>query len=71
MSTNSAHQTCNHPARDVTIVALGSAVVALVAVIAVMALDGGPLAALAGSGSAFAAAFSVGMGVLAHMKRTA
>ncbi|GAA1148215.1 MULTISPECIES: hypothetical protein [Streptomyces violaceusniger group] len=71
MSTNSAHQTCNHPARDVTIVALGSAVVALVAVIAVNALDGGPLAALASGGSAFAAAFSVGMGVLAHLKRTA
>ncbi|MER8068307.1 hypothetical protein ABTZ59_08425 [Streptomyces sp. NPDC094034] len=71
MSTNSVHQTCNHPARDVTIVTLGSAVMALAAAIMVMALDGDPLAALAGSGSAFAAAFSAGMGVLAYMKRTA
>jgi hypothetical protein len=69
VSANSTHQTCNHPARDVVIVALVSAVLCLVAAILVMAFDGDPLTTFAGSGSTFAAVFTGGMGVLAHLKR--
>ena len=72
MSANSTQQhACNHPGRDVVIVSLCAVVVSLVAVIVVMTYDGGPLAAFGASGSAFAAAFSGGMGVLSHLKRTA
>ncbi|MFD7320505.1 hypothetical protein ACFV9D_05325 [Streptomyces sp. NPDC059875] len=68
----SAHATqsnvCRHPGRDVAIVALSAVVVALVAVVVVMAVDGGPLAVLGAGGTSLAAAFTVGMGVLQHLK---
>ena len=72
MSANSTQQhACHHPGRDVVIVCLCAVVVSLVAVIVVMACDGGPLAVFGASGSAFAATFSGGMGILSHLKRTA
>ncbi|CAM5265479.1 hypothetical protein GCM10010299_36400 [Streptomyces tanashiensis] len=67
----SAHATqsniCRHPGRDVAIVALSAVVVALVAVV-VMAVNGGPLAILGAGGTSLAASFTVGMGVLQHLK---
>ncbi|MHB9859069.1 hypothetical protein [Streptomyces sp. YIM S03343] len=72
MSANSTQQlACTHPGRDVAIVSLCAVVVSLVAVIVVMAFHGDPLATFGASGSAFAAAFSGGMGVLSYLKRTA
>ncbi|MFF5298250.1 hypothetical protein OH768_53210 [Streptomyces sp. NBC_01622] len=72
MPANSTQQlACTHPGRDVAIVSLCAVVVSLVAVIVVMAFHGNPLATFGASGSAFAAAFSGGMGVLSHLKRTA
>ncbi|MEW9340115.1 hypothetical protein [Streptomyces tanashiensis] len=49
------------------IVALSAVVVALVAVV-VMAVNGGPLAILGAGGTSLAASFTVGMGVLQHLK---
>ncbi|MFD9205987.1 hypothetical protein ACFVZM_06865 [Streptomyces sioyaensis] len=71
MSTTSAHQTCNHPARDVAIVGLSSAVVSLAATIVVMAFSGPPLAIFGAGGSTFVAAISAGMNILSHIRRNA
>ncbi|XUL85398.1 hypothetical protein ACQ86D_00755 [Streptomyces galilaeus] len=72
MSANSTQQfACTHPGLYVAIVILCTVVVSLVAVIVVMAFHGNPLATFGASGSTFAAAFSGGMAVLSHLKRTA
>ncbi|MFE0785277.1 hypothetical protein ACFW4T_03425 [Streptomyces mutabilis] len=68
MSTNSAHQVCHHPARDITIVALASGVVSLGTAVTTMAFDVSPLATLTSSGGAFIAGLSAGMNVLNHVK---
>ncbi|MFF8265058.1 hypothetical protein [Streptomyces virginiae] len=72
MTTNTTHQSaCSHPGRDITIVALLAALVALTTYIVVMALKGGALVGLGSAGSAFAAAFTAGMVVLQYVKRDA
>jgi hypothetical protein len=69
VSTNSTHQACHHPARDITIVALVSGVVSLGTAVTTMAFDVSPLATLTSSGGAFIAVLSAGMNVLNHVKR--
>ncbi|MGW1705040.1 hypothetical protein ACWCP8_05680 [Streptomyces sp. NPDC002206] len=69
MSTNSTHQACHHPARDITIVTLVSGVVSLGTAVTTMAFDVSPLATLTSSGGAFIAVLSAGMNVLNHVKR--
>lgn len=70
MSTNSTHQGCHHPARDITIVALVAGVLSLGTAVTTMAFDVSPLATLTSSGGAFIAVLSAGMNVLSHVKRT-
>ncbi|MGW9137341.1 hypothetical protein [Streptomyces sp. NPDC055681] len=43
MSTNSTHQTCNHPGRDISIVVLSAGVVSLGTAVTTTALGVGPL----------------------------
>lgn len=69
MSTSSTHHQCDHPVRDVAIVALSAAVTCLVAAVVVMILSGDPLAVISGSGATFVAAFTIGMTVLSHIRR--
>ncbi|MFF4399079.1 hypothetical protein [Streptomyces sp. NPDC001480] len=69
MSIHSTQQTCNHPARDLTIVALASGVVSLGTAVATMALHASPLASLTTSGAAFMAVLTAGMNVLKHIRR--
>jgi hypothetical protein len=71
VSANSTHQTCNHPARDITIVALVSGVACLGTAVTTMAFNVSPLATLTGSGGAFIAVLSAGMNILSHIKRDA
>jgi hypothetical protein len=71
VSSTSTQQGCDHPARDITIVALGSAVVSLVATIIVMAFSGDPLAIFAACGGAFVASLGAGTNILSHVKRRA
>ncbi|MGW0768914.1 hypothetical protein [Streptomyces sp. NPDC002671] len=69
MSTHSTHRTCNHPGRDISIVALCSTVVSLGAAVTTMALHAGPLVILSSSGGAFVAIAGIGMNVLNHVRR--
>ncbi|MET8114927.1 hypothetical protein [Streptomyces prasinus] len=71
MSTNSTPQSCHHPARDITIVALTSGVISLGTAITTMACGVSPLMTLTSSGGAFIAVVSAGMNVLNHVKRDA
>ncbi|MFG2196377.1 hypothetical protein [Streptomyces sp. NPDC048639] len=71
MSVNSTHQACDHPARDIAIVALGSIVVALVAAVVMVAFNARALAVFAASGTSLAASLGVGMNILSHVKRGA
>ncbi|MEU9011519.1 hypothetical protein AB0D12_17410 [Streptomyces sp. NPDC048479] len=71
MSSNSANQhACNHPGRDLTIVALSATLAALSAVIIVMSVHGAPLDVLKAGGGAFSAVAGVGMVVLQYLKRS-
>ncbi|MFJ3336858.1 hypothetical protein [Streptomyces sp. NPDC086766] len=69
MPTNSTHQTCHHPARDITIVALVSGVASLGTAITTMAFNVSLLATFTTSGGAFIAVLSAGLNVLNHVKR--
>ncbi|MEU2301231.1 hypothetical protein [Streptomyces antibioticus] len=69
MSTNSAQQTCHHPARDITIVTLASGLVSLGTAVVTMALQASPFAVLTSSGATFMAVLTAGMNVLQHVKR--
>ncbi|MFE2297470.1 hypothetical protein ACFXAW_04655 [Streptomyces sp. NPDC059445] len=69
MSTHSTQQACNHPARDLTIVALASGMASLGTAVVTMALHASALAALTASGGAFMAVLTTGMNVLKHIKR--
>lgn len=70
MSTNSTPQSCHHPARDITVVALSSGVISLGTAVTTMACDAGPVTTVTSSGGAFIAVLSAGMNVLSHVKRT-
>lgn len=70
MSTDSTHQVCHHPVRDITIVALTSGVISLGTAVTTMAFAVSPLATLTSSGGAFIAVLSAGMNMLNHVKRT-
>ncbi|MFF7902571.1 hypothetical protein ACFZCV_27850 [Streptomyces sp. NPDC007920] len=70
MSTNSTHQTCNHPGRDISIVGLCSAVISLGTAVTTMALSASPLVTLTSSGGAFVAIAGLGVSILNHMKHS-
>ncbi|MFD9328471.1 hypothetical protein [Streptomyces sp. NPDC060065] len=69
MSIHSAHQTCHHPARDITIVTLASGVGSLSTAVVAVALHASPFATLTTSGAAFMAVLTAGMNVLQHVNR--
>ncbi|MFE0728938.1 hypothetical protein ACFW2X_11945 [Streptomyces antibioticus] len=68
MSIHSAHQTCHHPARDISIVALASGVGSLGTAVVTMTLHASPFATLTSSSAAFMAVLTAGLKVLQHLK---
>ncbi|MEU7024070.1 hypothetical protein ABZ990_25905 [Streptomyces sp. NPDC046203] len=69
MTTQMQSEGCTHPARDLVIVGLASALIGALAVTAAVLMHVSPFAALAAGGASTGTTAGIGVAVLAFLKR--